>query len=141
MLKIDKKINTGSCLCGNISFTVNSLMPLVGHCHCNMCQKFHGAAFSTFVEVNKSDVNWLDQHDYLTSYRADNETIRQFCRNCGSSLTFESKYNRQQDTIEIALASFDVIEHVEPNAHIYTESKVNWISINDNLNQFKTYRK
>lgn len=116
-------------------------MPLVGHCHCNMCQKFHGAAFSTFIEVSNNDVNWHDQHNYLSSYRAENKTVRQFCLNCGSSLTFESKYNRQQNTIEIALACFDTIEHVVPDAHIYTESKVSWISINDNLDQFKTYRK
>ena len=105
-----------------------------------MCQKFHGAAFSTFVAVNLDDFHWLTGEDNLQSYRAENQTIRKFCRNCGSSLMFESKYNREENTTEIALACFDNILHVVPDAHIYTQTKVDWLILNDNIPQYLAYR-
>ncbi len=132
--------NTGSCLCKKLSFEVEKLQGPIGHCHCKMCQKFHGAAFSTFVEVKRSDFNWLSGEELLSSYHADNDTIRSFCSCCGSSLLFESKYNRSGSTIEIALAIFDSIEVIHADAHIYTESKVDWFDINDNLPQHRQYR-
>lgn len=132
--------NSGSCLCGKVSFTVDKILPSIAHCHCTMCQKFLGAAFSTFVEVKLSDLHWLTGEGNLQSYRAENGTIRKFCRNCGSSLIFESKYNRQEKTTEIALASFDSISHVVPDAHIYTQTKVDWLVLNNNIPQYLGYR-
>ncbi|WP_206484118.1 GFA family protein [Thalassotalea sp. G2M2-11] len=141
MTKLNKTTNHGSCLCGKICFQVTEFLPLVGHCHCTMCRKFHGAAFSTYAEVKRQDVHWLSGEELLSSYRADNGTVRKFCQNCGTSLLFESQYNRRDNTIEIAIATFDNIEHVTPSAHIYIGSKVDWLTINDELPQFLAYRK
>ncbi len=132
---------TGSCLCKQITFEVDSFQKSFGHCHCKMCQKFHGAAFSTFIEVKKSELNWLSGGALLKEYRAENDAIRTFCSCCGSSLLFESTYNRSENTIEIALALFDSIEVVHADAHIYTESKAPWFDINDTLPQYRQYRR
>ena len=133
--------NIGSCLCKKITFEVDKFQGAIGHCHCKMCQKFHGAAFSTFAEVNRVDLHWLSGEQLLKSYRADNDSVRSFCGCCGSSLLFESRYNRNDKTVEIALAAFDEIEELHADAHIFTESKVAWFDINDNLKQFRQYRK
>ncbi|MCO4797805.1 MAG: GFA family protein [Colwelliaceae bacterium] len=105
-----------------------------------MCQKFHGAAFSTFVEVKVSDLHWLRGKELLKSFQAENKTVRKFCQNCGSSLIFESKYNRKASTIEIALAAFDTKVDAKPDAHIFTQSKVEWIEITDNISQHLAFR-
>ena len=132
--------NTGSCLCKQIIFEVDKFQGPIGHCHCKMCQKFHGAAFSTFAETKKADLTWLSGESLLKHYCAENDSIRTFCDCCGSSLLFESTFNRSEDTIEIALSAFDVLDHVHPDAHIYTESKADWYNINDNLPQHRQYR-
>lgn len=132
--------NLGSCLCKEISFEVDKFQGSIGHCHCKMCQKFHGAAFSTFVEAKIMDLHWLSGEEFLKEYRANNHSVRTFCSHCGSSLLFESQYNRCEKTIEIALAAFDKHEPVHPDAHIYTESKADWFDINDNLPQHCQYR-
>lgn len=137
---MSKTKNKGSCLCGQITFSVSEFLPSVGHCHCRMCQKFHGAAFSTFAEVKNINLHWLSGEANLVSYHAENDTVRKFCRNCGSSLLFESKFNRRDDTIEIALACFDTLEHIEPDVHIFTESKVDWLALNDQLPKYLKYR-
>ncbi|WP_077338455.1 GFA family protein [Pseudocolwellia agarivorans] len=136
-------MNTGSCLCKGIRFKVNKFEPLVGHCHCTMCQKFHGAAFSTFVEVKLHQFHWLSGKELLSSYTSENKTVRSFCNVCGASLFFESEYNRNDKTIEVSLAAFDHVDNIEgikPDAHIFTESKASWVEINDDLAKHKTYR-
>jgi len=141
-------LNSGSCLCGKIAFEVSAFQPIIGHCHCHMCQKFHGAAFSTFVEVKLTDLLFVRGESLLAEYRADNNSVRKFCSSCGSSLMFESTYNRTENTVEIALASFDQFAQdnylqekiPQPDAHIYIASKVKWLTINDDLPQFQAYR-
>jgi len=135
-----KVLNSGSCLCGKVQFEVSEINPTLGHCHCIMCRKFHGAAFSTFAEVKLEHLKWIKGQEFLNSFTADNQTTRTFCQHCGSSLLFESKFNRKDKTIEIALATFDIVEAVIPDAHIYTESKVDWLILNDDLPQYSSYR-
>lgn len=135
--------NFASCLCKKITFEVAKFQGPIGHCHCTMCQKFHGAAFSTFVEAQVTDVKWLSGENLLIEHKADNDSIRKFCSNCGSSLFFESKYNRAAKTIEIALAAFDILDKskgIQVDAHIYTDSKVCWFEIADQLPQYPQYR-
>ena len=105
-----------------------------------MCQKFHGAAFSTFAEVKLEHLTFIKGESMLESYRADNGTVRKFCKCCGSSLIFESKYNRQSATIEVALSAFDELDHIAADAHIYTESAAKWLPLNDSLPKYKKYR-
>ena len=133
-------MNKASCLCRRITFEVKQFEERVANCHCTMCRKFHGAAFSTFGEVKLSNFHWLSGKDELQHYQAENNSVRSFCQHCGSSLLFESKYNRYEGTIEVALAAFDELETIIPDAHIYTSSQVPWITLNDNLPCYLHYR-
>lgn len=129
----------GSCLCGAVKFKVTNLKPHIGHCHCQDCRKFHGAAFSTFIEVSLSDVQWIAGKEFLIDYVADNQSTRQFCRNCGSSLTFCAASQLGQ-SIEIAAACFDEPANIQPDAHIFVASKVPWMTLNDNLAKWQKHR-
>lgn len=134
-------MNQASCLCGKITFSVSQFEPNIAHCHCTMCQKFHGAAFSTLAEVKLANLTWLSGQKFINQYSAENETIRQFCSCCGSSLTFESKYNRQDHTLEVALALFDEISaEIKVTAHIYVRSKAVWFKYSDELPKFEQFR-
>ena len=130
----------GSCLCQKIQFTARDLMPHQAHCHCRMCQKFHGAAFSTFAEIKRDNFSIVKGKSFLKVYQADNLSKRYFCSCCGSSLFFESKYNIEDRTIEVALAAFDDDINANPDAHIFTEFKVNWLKLNDELPKYNKYR-
>ncbi|MDO6428868.1 GFA family protein [Thalassotalea sp. 1_MG-2023] len=132
--------NLASCLCGKIAFRVQEFMSAVAHCHCTMCRKFHGAAFSTFAEVSLKHISFTRGEALLQSYVADNNSVRKFCKCCGSSLIFESAFNRSDNTIEVALAAFDHIEAIKPNAHIYVANKAPWFEITDNIPQFTHFR-
>lgn len=130
----------GQCLCGAVKYEADAFSPRMGHCHCSMCRKFHGAAFATFGEVKAADFRWLQGEDELKAYTADNGTTRRFCSRCGSSMTFHSdKY--PDDVVEIALGTLDSNLDVSPDAHIFVGSKASWSEIHDDLPQYEEGRK
>ena len=131
---MDKIFQTvkGSCLCGQVQYQAKAFYPQAAHCHCNMCKKFHGAAFSTFAETVREDFQWLKGQALLTDFLADNGSLRQFCSHCGSSLTFASASN-DCNSIEFSLASLDTPINLSPDAHIHTEGKVSWLTLADAL--------
>ncbi|WP_177168893.1 GFA family protein [Thalassotalea agarivorans] len=124
----------------NFAVETEQVTPLVAHCHCRMCQKFHGSAFSTFIEVKLQGFH-LNGKAHLTHYVSDNGAKRSFCNSCGSSLFFESVYNRADQTIEVALAALDSGQHLfKPNANIYVSSQVTWLHDIHELPHFPNYR-
>lgn len=131
---------SGQCLCGAVKYEVDEFSPRMGHCHCSMCRKFHGAAFATYGETKAADFRWLQGEGDLQAYTADNGTTRQFCRHCGSSMTFSSK-NYPDDVVEIALGTLDSNLDMSPDAHIYVDSKASWSEIHDDLPQYSGDRK
>lgn len=121
----------GQCLCGVIKYEADSVDQKMGHCHCTMCQKFHGAAFSSYASTPRHNFRWLSGESELSVFKAENGTKRKFCQHCGSSLIFESAVDN--GLTEFALASLDTCLSLTPDAHIYTGTKVDWIEINDEL--------
>lgn len=123
---------TGQCLCGSIQYEVDAIEPQMAHCHCSMCRKFHGAAFATFGEAKPENFRWLKGEALLQSYVADNGSVRQFCQNCGSSMTF-SPANNPEGLVEFALGTLDSEIPLKPDAHIFTNFKASWFDIDDEL--------
>ncbi len=130
----------GGCLCGAVRYRISRFQPRIAHCHCTMCQRFHGAAFSTLGEVRVNDFSWLQGQSKVHSYRAENGTHRSFCSVCGSSLLFESPYNREDQTLEVAIATLDDPGSLQPDAHMYTDTQVPWITLGDHLPRYHAYR-
>lgn len=129
----------GQCLCGSVRYQADCIRPAMAHCHCSMCRKFHGAAFATYGVTPKQDFHWLSGEVLLGRYQAANGTVRQFCRNCGSSLTFAAS-GCQGEVVEFALGTLDTPLLQQADAHIYTDYKADWCSITDALPCFSEGR-
>lgn len=110
------KVYKGQCLCGSITYEVDKIEPRMGHCHCSMRCKFHGATFATFGQDRCENFRWLSGRELLTDYVADNGTTRQFCRRCGSSMTF-SATGSSGEWVEFSLGTLDSDLDVSPDAH------------------------
>ncbi|MEE9448104.1 MAG: GFA family protein [Arenicellales bacterium] len=133
----------GQCLCGKITYAFKKFHGPIGHCHCKMCQRFSGSAFATYACVLKSDFHWESGEHLLSAYVAENDTTRQFCKQCGAGLTFASTHG--PDEIEIALGTLNQplakgLAVPMPDAHIYLDSKAYWFTPNDNLTCYAAYR-
>jgi len=120
----------GQCLCGSIKYEVDKLEEHMAHCHCSMCQKFHGAAFSTFG---------VAKTNHIKSYIASNGTERKFCDNCGSSLVFVPS-NDSGKFVEFSLGTLDSEIEMKPDAHIFVKYAAKWYVIADDLPTYEEGR-
>ncbi len=127
----------GSCLCGGITFSVESFSDKAANCHCTMCRKFHGAAFGTLVSV--TGLTWLTGVELLKHFTADNGTNRTFCQECGTSLGFRIK-GAPIEKMELAISTFNEDIPVKIDAHIYTDYKANWCELQSDITVFSEGR-
>ena len=55
----------GHCECKKVSFEINQKIKYFSHCHCSQCRRTHGAAFGSFVEVDKSNFKYSSGEEYI----------------------------------------------------------------------------
>ena len=126
----------GGCLCGKVRYVVASTLVSADHCHCTMCQRQHGAAFSTYADFAPGSFDWLCGESLVKTYEVQSGGGWCFCSNCGSTLAGADK-----GLITcITMATLDEDPGFKPECHIYVSSKANWYSIYDNLPQYSERR-
>jgi hypothetical protein len=127
----------GSCLCGAVRYEVDGPVHDVHHCHCSICRKSHGAAFSTFARVTASRFAFVAGHDRVRGYRSSSPIERTFCDTCGARLTI--RFDGMPDAVWVSLATLDDDPGVRPGVHMFVGSKAAWVEITDGLPQFPEY--
>lgn len=123
----------GSCLCGSVRLEIDGSLTQVGHCHCRMCQKAHGAAFATYGHVRRKDFRIVAGEEGVTRYESSPKTWRSFCRRCGASLSWESEASAD---VEVALGVLDGDPGVRAERHIFTDFRAPWYEITDDLPRY-----
>jgi len=121
---------TGSCLCGDIAWEVAQQPAWMTHCHCSLCRKAHGTAFSTFVGVPASAFRFTRGEASVRGFASSSALERTFCPRCGSKLPV-----RWQDEVQMPAASLDGALGAKPSKHIFVASKAPWHEIRDALPQ------
>jgi len=126
----------GGCLCGAVRYCVSALPFAAEYCHCRMCQKGAGAVVVNWMDFRAEQLTWLN--DEPTEYESSNEARRGFCAVCGTTLSFRD--SRYPEYYSLTIASLDEPNLVKPTYHIYTESQVNWLTIDDDCKRFPKSR-
>ena len=114
---------TGSCKCGDITYRVSGKVRSVVNCHCGLCRKINGSAFSTYVAVADDDFEILQGEP--RNNRISSNAEKNFCGNCGTPL-----FNRNPKYAGLTilhLGSIDEPLGLAPTYNIYTESKLDWL--------------
>lgn len=128
----------GSCLCQEITFTIDGKLGPVSHCHCKTCQKAHAAAFGTVTRVKKEALIINSGKDALSSYKSSPHKTRYFCSKCGTQIYAEFQ---GQDEVVVRLGTFDDDPGYKPIRHIFVSEKASWYTIEDNLPQYDQWPK
>ena len=115
----------GSCLCGSVKYEINCEPSGVTHCHCTMCQKQHGAMYSTYAGVPRSNLEYFCGPDDLSSYQSSQSAVRKFCRWCGSSLEWTSSVD-EPDMVYVAISTLDSEYEPQKIDEIHTDTKAKW---------------
>ena len=127
---------TGGCLCGEVRYECTSLPNPGLYCHCRNCQKAHAAPYAALTIVPPSNITITkgEVAHYERTSESENMTYREFCPNCGTQLFSGSLVHSQVKSIKIA--TLDNPNLVKPDKHVWLESSVDWVCLNDGLPQF-----
>jgi len=129
------KSYTGSCSCGAIRYRVYGPPVMVEYCHCDDCRKSSGSAVSALAGFRRGGFEILD--GLPTYHNATPEVKRSFCGTCGSPLFYENQ--EYPEDIYINLGSFDELEELPPDRHVWVSERISWYQIRDNLSQFSQF--
>jgi hypothetical protein len=135
---VSQKTIGGSCLCGAVSFEVEAPTSKFVHCHCSRCRKATGTAFASNIYVEPFQLTWKSGRDAIERYDhvAARSFAKWFCRNCGCPMPRVSRSGR---TVVIPAGSLDQSPIDRPRAHIFWDSRVSWVSIEDPLPRYAEY--
>ena len=125
------RIHTGSCLCGEVKFSVDGPLREVVFCHCGQCRRQTGLYYASTNAAEK-DLT-IEGAENVTWYQSSDEGRRGFCKHCGSALFW--KYLGQED-ISIQAGSLDKPTELTPGYHIFCADKGDFYAIHDDLPQF-----
>jgi hypothetical protein len=106
----------------------------MGHCHCSMCRKSHGAAFSTAIGVSPKQFRWARGTEKIRRYASSAGGARPFCGRCGSAVPAEAS-----DRVFVSPGLLDDDPEMRPQAHIFVASKAPWREIADSLPCFDAF--
>jgi hypothetical protein len=127
----------GSCLCGAVRYEITATLGTIEHCHCAMCRKAHGAAFSTNAVVATSMLNVSAGASFITEYASSPNRRKCFCTRCGSQL-FIRRLDKPDVTV-VTLGTIDGDPGTRPERHVFVASKAPWVEIGDALPRYAIY--
>jgi hypothetical protein len=122
---------TGGCHCGAVRFRIRFPTRFFAHCHCHDCRRAHGAAFVSWVGVPLDHWSVEAGEEDLVRYDSSPAAWRQFCRKCGSTLTFAG--DRWPGEIHVVAANLDGPLDRDPQVHVYFDRRVSWVAPADDL--------
>jgi hypothetical protein len=128
----------GGCSCGAVRYRLSS-EPLFTHCcHCLNCQRQTGSAFVINVLIEADRVELLaGEPQPVDVPRDDGSTQRIFrCPTC--QVAVFSEYGRPEVRF-VRGGTLDDPSAIAPDVHIYTRSKLPWITLPDTVPAFAEY--
>jgi hypothetical protein len=128
----------GGCSCGAVRYRLTS-DPLFTHCcHCLNCQRQTGSAFVINLLIEADRVELLaGEPQPVDVPRDDGSSQRIFrCPNC--QVAVFSEYGRSEVRF-VRAGTLDRPSEVAPDVHIYTRSKLPWITLPDSMPAFEEY--
>ncbi len=127
-------VKTGRCLCGAVAFETTGDPLWVANCHCSDCRRASGGPMVTYAGFADDAVAFTRGEP--KSYASSPGVVRQFCQDCGTSLTYRSE--RWPGEIHVLVAAFDEPAAFSPEGHVYTAEQVPWLSFDDGLPRHNT---
>ena len=128
----------GGCACGAVRYRLTSEPLFTNCCHCLNCQRQTGSAFVINALIETDRVELLAGEPQAVDVpRDDGSTQRIFrCPTC--QVAVFSQYTRPEVRY-VRAGTLDQPSSVSPDAHIFTRSKLSWVTLPDSAPAFDVY--
>ena len=121
----------GGCFCGNVRYRAEGDALRVMHCHCSICRRVSAAPVVTWITFPTKDLSWTKGDPSVLKSTAD--ATRYFCADCGSHMVFVID---GAEELDVTVASLDHPENIEPNHHIFVDTRMAWLKLADGLPEY-----
>jgi hypothetical protein len=127
----------GGCACGAVRYRLNSTPLFVHCCHCLNCQRQTGSAFVINVLIEADRVELLAGEPQPVDVPRERGTQRIWrCPACQVALY--SRYTRP-DLRFVRAGTLDDPAAVAPDVHIFTRTKLPWVTLPDDVPAVAVY--
>lgn len=120
----------GGCLCGRVRYAASGPPIDAGYCHCRMCQR-SGATVLAWGSFPVEAFKYLGKPPRV--FQSSSQGRREFCPDCGAQIAFREEGGR---TMDVNLGTLDDPEAIQPEYHIWTDSRIAWFDTADALPRF-----
>ena len=121
----------GGCLCGAVRYVLRAPPKWTALCHCESCRRAASAPLVAWMGFRPEQVIWSGKR---TVFNSSPEAERSFCTCCGSPMSFAS--TRWPGEIHLYGVSLDNPETYVPQLHCFTDERLSWLHVSDDLPRF-----
>jgi hypothetical protein len=128
----------GGCACGAVRYRLTSEPLFVHCCHCLSCQRQTGSAFVINLLIEADRVQMLAGDPQPVDVPRDNGGTQRIYRCPSCQIAVFSEYGRPEVRF-VRAGTLDDPGRVTPDVHIFTRSKVGWVTLPDSTPAFDVY--
>ena len=125
---------TGSCMCGAVQYKIDKRPRLLVNCHCTICRKANGSAFSTYASVLESSFSLVKGDDKIQSFSLGEKGEKNFCGVCGSPIFNKNK--KYPGFYMVHYGSLNSTNDVAPSVNVFFDNKLPWVCSVEQLKSF-----
>lgn len=132
----------GRCTCGAVRYELTSTPMFVHCCHCRWCQRETGSAFAinALIEANRVVLLQGAPESILTPSNSGKGQNIARCPSCRIALW--SNYGGSADILRfVRVGTLDEPDLCPPDIHIWTMSKLPWVTLPENVPAVLEYYK
>ena len=133
-------IATGRCTCGDVAYGLTDT-PLVVHCcHCTWCQRESGSGFALNGLIERNAVERLTGAPTTVPLPSESGHGQIFARCPTCQIALWSVYSGMGPKfLFLRLGTLDQLGQFPPDVHIYTSTKLDWVTLPANVPCFSEY--
>jgi len=128
----------GGCACGAVRYRLASDPLFVHCCHCLNCQRQTGSAFVVNLLIEADRVELLAGDPQPADVPRDDGSSQRIFRCPVCKVAIFSEYGRPEVRF-VRGGTLDEPSSVSPDVHIYTRSKLGWVTLPESVPAFEAY--
>lgn len=111
---------SGSCFCGEVTFTVGGTPVAMGYCHCESCRHWSAGPVNAFTLWKPEALEITHGRDRIGTYHKTPISYRKWCTQCGGHLFTE---HPTMGLVDIYAAMLPQL-NFEPTLHVNYQETV-----------------
>jgi hypothetical protein len=128
----------GGCACGVVRYRLTSEPMFVHCCHCLNCQRQTGSAFVINLLIEADRVELLSGEPEPVDVPRDDGSTQRIHRCPDCQVAVYSEYGRPEVRF-VRGGTLDEPSSVAPDVHIFTRSKLPWVTLPEGVSAVEVY--